>query len=92
MSEATEITKGWLVCNGEIGCMIVDAETASKAKWSVRNDLWEEVDELFDLRVKRRRDVDGLPEHQAHRVVWPCKLDPCPGCSCCEAGMCDDDA
>lgn len=85
------IIKGWLVCDEESGCLIIDAETASKAKWRTQYDLWEDIDDLFTLRVKRRKDIDGLTEDAAHRVIWPCKLDPCPGCSCCDNGICGED-
>jgi hypothetical protein len=85
------ITKGWLVCDSEYGCILADAETASKAKWRAKGAIWEDMDELFSLRVKRRKELDGLTVDEAHRVVWPCKQDPCPGCPCCEVGVCGDD-
>lgn len=87
------LTKVWLVLHRDSYTSIQDAATASKAKWQ---DFQEFGDDPYDffapgLTCRRRTDLDGLTEHQAHRVVWPCKQDPCPGCACCERGWCRDE-
>lgn len=80
------ITKAWRVCQGLYGCTIEDAAFAAQA---LRISPFNPDDGA--ITIERRRDLDGLSEREAYRAVWPCKEDPCPGCDCCEDGVCRDE-
>jgi len=79
------ITKAWRVCQAPNGCTIEDAAFAARAR---RISPFNITD--GPIAIDRRRDLDGLTERAAYRAVWPCKEDPCPGCDCCENGVCRD--
>jgi hypothetical protein len=83
------IDVAWVVCvkaqQGIDTCVIVDAPNATRA--SLASPYTGLDGQIVHFR---RPDLDGLSEDDAHSAVWPCEERPCPGCPCCEEGICVD--